>query len=94
MVTIDLTTPPPPPTSFIDAMAPVYEKYVNTPELKAFVERAAAPGTKGFDRWNSGITAPTVAAPTMWGRRLSGARPRSEKVCSGATGCSSLTLQR
>jgi tripartite ATP-independent transporter DctP family solute receptor len=24
---------------FIDAMAPVYEKYVNTPELKAFVER-------------------------------------------------------
>lgn len=24
---------------FIDVMAPVYEKYVNTPELKAFVER-------------------------------------------------------
>ena len=27
---------------FIDAMAPVYEKYVNTPELKAFVERIRA----------------------------------------------------
>ncbi|MEZ5805339.1 MAG: TRAP transporter substrate-binding protein [Rhizobiaceae bacterium] len=27
---------------FIDVMAPVYEKYVNTPELKAFVERIRA----------------------------------------------------
>lgn len=35
-----ITTPDKQP--FIDAMAPVYEKYVNTPELKAFVEKIRA----------------------------------------------------
>lgn len=28
--------------------------------VKAFVERDARPGTKSYDRWNSGITAPTT----------------------------------
>jgi tripartite ATP-independent transporter DctP family solute receptor len=36
----EITTPDKQP--FIDAMAPVYEKYVNTPELKEFVERIRA----------------------------------------------------
>ncbi len=29
--------------------------------LKAFVERAAPPNTKAYDRWNSGISAPSIA---------------------------------